>query len=72
MISSSPCASLARNQRGAEIGATRSWRIQPLCRSLASCGPVANMAEPIPDHTAMETIRIAATVRPCEVPVCLA
>ena len=72
MISSRPWASLAANQRGAEIGDTRSWRIQPFCRSLASCGPVANMAEPMPDHTAMETSRIAATVRPCEVPVCLA
>ena len=72
MISSSPCASLATNHRGAEIGDTRSWRIQPFCRSLASWGPVANMADPMPDQTAMETIRIAATVRPCEIPACLA
>src|SRR5215471_272026 len=63
MISSRPCASLAANQRDAEIGDTRSWRIQPFCRSLASCGPVANMAEPMPDHTAMETIRIAGQLQ---------
>ena len=71
MISRIACTSLAANQPRVLIGDTRSWRIQPFCRSRASCGPLANMAEPMPDHTAIETSSSDATVRPCEIPCCL-
>ena len=55
MISRMAWISFAANQPGVLIGETRSWRIQPLPRSLASCGPLANIAEPMPEYTAMDT-----------------
>jgi hypothetical protein len=68
MIIKMACASLTPNQAGVEIGDTRSWRIQPLCRSRASWGPLANMADPIPEYTAMETRTRVPTARFCAVP----